>query len=139
MISLPDIHSQITFLYYRQIEPAATFYGETLGLELVEDQGWAKIYRISGSAFLGIVAGEKGFHTPQERNAVLVTLVVDDVPGWYDQLKRLGVKLLSEMKHSPEIGVLGFFLQDPGGYALELQQFLKPRQQEVFGCTGPRP
>jgi len=137
MKGLPDIHSQITFLYYHQIEPAASFYGEALGLELVEDQGWAKIYRISGSAFLGIVAGEKGFHTPQERNAVLVTLVVDDVPGWYDRLKRLGIKLLSEIKHSPEIGVQGFFFQDPGGYALEVQQFLKPRQQEIFGCADP--
>jgi predicted enzyme related to lactoylglutathione lyase len=137
MKGFQGIQSQITFLYYRQIEPAASFYEETLGFELVEDQGWAKIYRTGGNAFLGIVAGEKGFHAPQERNAVLVTLVVDDVPGWYDRLKRLGVKMLSDLEHRQEIGIQCFFVQDPGGYALEVQQFLNPRQAEIFGCAGP--
>lgn len=31
-----------------------------MGFELLEDQKWAKIYRISGPSYLGIVAGEKG-------------------------------------------------------------------------------
>jgi hypothetical protein len=66
----------------------------------VEDQQWAKIYRLSGNAFLGIVAGERGFHRPQERNAVLVTLVVNDVPGWYEYLRDKGVTLLSELQES---------------------------------------
>lgn len=36
------VQGQITFLYYRQIEPAAVFYGEVMGLELIEDQGGPK-------------------------------------------------------------------------------------------------
>jgi predicted enzyme related to lactoylglutathione lyase len=127
------VQGQITFLYYRQIEPAAVFYGEVMGLELIEDQGWAKIYRVGGNAYLGIVAGDKGFHTPQERNAVLVTLVVNDIEGWYERLKSRGVKLLTELQHREEIQIRCFFLEDPGGYSLEVQQFLKPHLAELFG------
>ncbi len=93
---MAGLQAQITFLYYQQIEPAASFYQHLMGFELVEDQGWARIYRTSGNAYLGIVAGEKGFHTPQENSAVLVTLVVDDAVRWYGQLKDRGVNMLSD-------------------------------------------
>lgn len=127
------VQSQITFLYYRDLQPAVSFYGQIMGFELVEDQEWAKIYHVGGNAFLGIVAGEKGFHQPQDRNAVLVTLVVDDVPGWYEYLKSQGVKMLSELQHRTEIQIRCFFFEDPGGYTLEIQQFLKPDLAKIFG------
>ena len=127
-----NIQSQITFLYYPDIEPISSFYENVLGLELVEDQGWAKIYRTSGNAFLGVVAGDKGFHQPQDKNAVLITLAVADVPAWYDYLSGQGVKLLTEIKHSEEIQVRCFFFEDPGGYSCEVEQFLKPKLSEVF-------
>lgn len=88
---------------------------------------------MGGNAYLGIVAGDKGFHTPQERNAVLVTLVVNDIEGWYERLKSRGVKLLTELQHREEIQIRCFFLEDPGGYSLEVQQFLKPHLAELFG------
>jgi predicted enzyme related to lactoylglutathione lyase len=132
MPRLEGLQAQITFLYYRQIEPAASFYEQIMGFQLVEDQGWAKIYRTRGNAYLGIVAGEKGFHTPQERNAVLVTLVVDDAAAWYAALKKWDVQMLSELEDRPEIGIRCFFLQDPGGYTLEVQQFLQASLVEIF-------
>jgi predicted enzyme related to lactoylglutathione lyase len=130
------VQSQITFLYYHQIEPATSFYEETMGFELVEDQVWAKIYRVGGTAYVGIVAGEKGYHSPQKENAVLVTVVVDDVATWYEHLQRQGVRMLSPLEHRQEIGIQCFFLQDPGGYTLEVQQFMNPRQAEIFGGAG---
>lgn len=127
-----NVQSQITFLYYKEIKVIAAFYEDVLGFELVEDQGWAKIYRASDHAFLGLVAGEKGFHRPQEKNAVLITLAVDDVPGWYRYLKGKGVDLLTEIQHSEEIQVRCFFFQDPGGYTYEVEQFLKPGAAKIF-------
>ncbi len=124
--------SQITFLYYQDLAPIVPFYQDVLGLELVEDQGWAKIYRVGGDAYVGIVGGEKGFHQPQEKNAVLITLVVNDVPAWYNYLKDQGVTMLSELQHSQEIQIRGFFFQGPGGYTFEIQQFLKPDLAEIF-------
>lgn len=126
------VQSQITFLYYRDLQPVSKFYQEIMGFELVEDQGWAKIYRVNGNAYLGIVDEERGFHKAQKKSAVLITLVVDDVLGWYDYLKRKGVKILTELREVEDIQVRGFFLEDPGGYAVEVQQFLKPDVAQIF-------
>jgi predicted enzyme related to lactoylglutathione lyase len=128
----PKVQSQITFLYYSDLQPVSKFYQEIMGFELVEDQGWAKIYRVSGNGYLGIVDEERGFHKAQEESAVLITLVVNDVVGWYDDLKRKGVKILTELREMEDIQVRGFFLEDPGGYALEVQQFLKPDVARIF-------
>jgi hypothetical protein len=104
-----------------------------IGFELVVDQGWAKIYAVSETSFVGIVDGARGFHKPQERNAVLVTLVVDDVYGWYDYLKGKGVKMATEVKEHVAIQVRCFFCEDPGGYSIEVQQFLDPETARTFG------
>jgi len=126
------VQSQITFLYYRDLQPVHKFYQEIMGFELVEDQGWAKIYRVSGNAYLGIVDEERGFHKAQEKSAVLITLAVDDVFWWYDCLKRKDVKILTDLWEVEDIQVRGFFLEDPGGYAIEVQQFLKPDVARIF-------
>ncbi len=126
------VQSQITFLYYRDLQPVSKFYQEIMGFELVEDQEWAKIYRIDGNAYLGIVDEERGFHKAQKKSAVLITWVVDDVLGWYDYLRRKGVRILTDLWEVEDIQVRGFFLEDPGGYAIEVQQFLKPEVARIF-------
>jgi catechol 2,3-dioxygenase-like lactoylglutathione lyase family enzyme len=122
----------ITFFYYEDIEPASSFYENILGFSLVDDQGWAKIFQINGSAFMGVVAGEKGFCRVQDENAVLLTIVVDDVSPWYEYLEQREVDLATEIQDKADIGVRCFFLRDPGGYSLEIQQFLNPRLANNF-------
>ncbi|MEZ4664668.1 MAG: VOC family protein [Caldilineaceae bacterium] len=124
--------SQVTFLYYDDLAPVVDFYENILEFELVEDQQWAKIYRTSGSSFIGLVDGTRGFRKPLANSAVLCTLVVDDVPGWYERLKARGVKILREPQVYAEIQVHCFFFEDPGGYAYEVEQFLKPELVDVF-------
>ena len=124
--------SAITWFYYKDLAEPSEFYGDTMGFELVVDQRWARIYRANQGAFLGIVAGESGFCQPQERNAVLFTLVVKDVVTWYDRLKEHGADLLTSIEDKQEIQVRCFFLRDPGGYAIEVQQFLDPAVSQHF-------
>ena len=124
--------SQITFFYYRNLEDAARFYEQTLRFELVEDQQWAKIFRVAERAFVGIVAGDQGFRRPQDYNAVLLTVLVNDASAWYDYLKEQDVRFLTEIQDKPEIQVRCFFIEDPGGYAVEIQEFLKPHLREIF-------
>jgi len=123
----------ITFLYYDALDDPANFYGNKLGLELVDDQQWAKIYRIRGNAYLGIVDGSRGFHHPQNSNAVLLTLVVHDVDAWHDKFVSQGVPILREIQTHDDIQVRCFFAEDPGGYAIEIQTFLNPSVAEAFG------
>jgi len=123
----------ITFFYYRDLAAAAEFYEQALGLRLVDNQGWAKIYRIHGTAYLGIVEGKRGFCQPREENAVLLTLVVGDVDGWYAKLIDRGVRVLREIETHEDIHVRCFFVQDPGGYPVEIQTFLEPSVAKEFG------
>ena len=123
----------ITFFYYDNLRAATEFYEDTLNLELIDDQGWAKIYRIHGDAYLGIVEGERGFCRAQERNAVLLTLVVRDVEAWYAKLVDRGVRVLREIETYEDIQVRCFFVEDPGNYPVEIQTFLKPSIAQAFG------
>ena len=47
----------ITFFYYQDIFSVVPFYEKILGLELVLDQGMARIYRIGGQSYFGVVDG----------------------------------------------------------------------------------
>ncbi len=63
----------------------------------------------------------------EPKKTALITFVTDtieEVDEWYEKLKRHGVKLLTEPKTHEDIGVRGFFLQDPAGYSIEIQYFL---------------
>ena len=118
--------SQITFLYFDELDEATQFFEETLNLTKVDDQGFAKIYRISGGAFLGIVDASQGYcRAPSEQNT-LITLVTDDVHQWYQHLKSRGVKIDAPPKHQAKANVECFFFEGPGGYAFEVQKFLNP-------------
>jgi len=128
----PNIQSQITFLYYRDLARAARFYEDVLQFELCEDQGDARIYRVSGKAFVGIVDEAKGHCRAQETNAVLITLVTEDVEGWYAYLEKCGVKLLTEVKQPDGFPVECFFFEDPEGYQYEVQRFLDPETARQF-------
>lgn len=128
--------AQITFLYYRDLAPARVFYEEILGLDLVVDQGWAKIYRVSGAAFVGIVDERKGSRRARTDSAVLVTLVVDDVRAWRDHLERRGVPIVRDVAIDERIAVETCFVEDPGGYLIELQRFLSPADSALFGPTS---
>ena len=126
-------YAGITFFYYQELEPAARFYSDTMGFKLVYDQGWAKIFRVAGNTYVGIVAGEKGFCRPQEKNAVLLTVIVNDVQEWYKRLRKTDATLLTEVQDKPGIKVRCFFLQDPTGYVIEIQQFTDPEITQAFG------
>ena len=129
------IASQITFLYYKDLAAAQRFYEDIMGFVLAEDQGWAKIYRVSGNAFVGLVDEKRGSLKVQKNSAVMLTLVSADVRGWYTYLQEKGVEFVRELAISEEIQIEYFFIRDPGGYIIEIEKFLKPELADTFGLT----
>jgi len=120
------LSSQITFLYFKELTGPAHFFEEILQLQKVDDQGFARIYRISGGAFIGIVDEANGYcNSPSEKN-VLITLVTEDVHPWYERLKDAGVAIAAAPAVQAKANVECFFFEGPGGYAFEIQKFLNP-------------
>lgn len=121
---------QVTFLYVKDVASSERFYSETLELELVLNQGLARIYRIgSGNAFLGICLNSAVQQAPAPDRAplgVIVTFVTDDVDGAYDALRAKGVAFETAPKINTTYNIYNCFFRDPDGYLLEIQKFLSP-------------
>ena len=113
----------VTFLYFNDLARAAGFYEHTLGLELVVDQGWCKIFAIAPGAFVGLVDGEHGTHKANSTKPVILGFCSDQLDEWYAHFKAENVCIFKELKQHDTIGVRGFMALDPEGHTLEFQSF----------------
>ena len=119
-----EIEGMITFLYYKDLAKVAQFYEDVLGLKLVIDQGFAKIYQVAGQAHIGLVDETRGYHRSNPIKPVEITLLVPDVDAWYKCIRSLGIETLTEPTNISSVNVRAFLLQDPEGYVVEIQKFL---------------
>jgi len=122
--------SNITFLYYNDLEYGCRFVEEVFTLSLVMDQGWAKVYQINETSFLGIV--QLNNNTEYKGNT-LVSFNTSDVVKEHERVSKLGVSLLTEIKHFEDIPLHSFFFKDAEGHDFEIQQFLNPKDILIFG------
>ena len=111
----------ITFLYYRDLNRAETFYRDVLGLPLVIDQGFAKIFRLADGAHVGLVDEAKGMNNWQEDKCVQLCLRVEDVDAWHEWARLEGLSDLSRLFVNDTIGIRAFVFRDPEGYQIEVQ------------------
>ena len=114
-------------LYYKDIEVPAGFYRDVLGLKAVLDDEWVKLFQVTPGSFIGVVKeGENAYHKAKEDNAVMVSIVTDDVDAWYETVKASGkVTILKEVADSTRVPIRAFLVADPGGYTVEFFQWLR--------------
>ncbi|UCF79425.1 MAG: VOC family protein [Candidatus Eiseniibacteriota bacterium] len=117
--------AQITFCYTRNLADTARFYEKTLGLTLALDQGGCRIYRVAGRAFIGFCARENAARP----EGIILTLVTDDVDGWYRLLGEKGVVFEKAPAYNPKYDIYHCFARDPSGYLIEIQRFETPAWQ----------
>lgn len=115
--------SIVTFCYTRNMEETHRFYNVLLELPMVLDQGRCRIYRVSPGGFIGFCEGER----PDPENTVMITLVTDDVDGWFEKLKTAGHPAIKAPALNPEFNIYHCFVKDPSGYTVEIQRFEDPR------------
>lgn len=125
MATIPSLSSQTTMFYYKDIKPAAHFYGDLLGLPKTLDWDWVKFFKTGPASTVGLVTeGDGGWHKVQESNAVMLSLVTEEVDAWYDQLKdKEDITFLKDLGDGGPIR--SFLLEDPGGYTVEFFQWLE--------------
>ncbi len=119
--------SQVTFLYTPDLLRSRRFYEDALNLPLILDQGSCRIYAVAPAAYLGVCQREGLPDEPGRGSSLIITLVTDDVDGWYDQLQRRGVIFEKPPMLSAAYNIYHCFLRDPNGYLIEIQRFLNPK------------
>ena len=116
----PPINQNVIFTYTDNLETTSAFFREVMELDLVVDQGACHIYRMSDTGFIGICCLPD---RPTAKAGVTITVVSDDVDGWYRFLADKGVEFERTPAHSAEFGVYSCLFISPHGYRFEIQSF----------------
>jgi catechol 2,3-dioxygenase-like lactoylglutathione lyase family enzyme len=125
------IRATVFWLYYDDLEPMQRFYEELLGVGLLVDQGWAKIYPASRTGYIGLVAGARGLHRATEEKGVTISLFTSEVDTWFARVQESGSVELRSQEVSDESEIVRVFVgYDPGGYFLEWDTFLDVESNE---------
>lgn len=127
------VQATVLWLYYRDLDAMQRFYEDLLGVSLLVDQGWAKVYPVAGSGFIGLVDGTRGLHQATEQKGVTVSFFTGDVDAWFAYATTVpGFELRTpEVTHESE-RVRVFVGYDPEGYFLEWDTFLEVEENETL-------
>lgn len=127
------VQATVLWLYYRDLDGMQQFYEDLLGATLLVDQGWAKVYQVAGSGFIGLVDGERGLHQATEQKGVTVSFFTDDVDGWFERAAaRPGFELRTPEVTGESGRVRVFVAYDPEGYFLEWDTFLEVEENDAL-------
>mgnify|MGYP001179669644 CR=1 FL=1 len=130
---MSEFTSQVTFMYFDDMEKATRFFEEILKLEKVYNPEWAAVYRVAEKAYIGAVDASRGSIESKIRGGTLVSLTVDDVMSSYELLKDEELLTnVSEIREFEDIGVRSFFFKGPNGYDFEIQQFTVSDIEKLF-------
>lgn len=126
--------ASITWLYYKDLLAMQNFYEQVLGFELVADQGWTKIYKVTDTGFIGLVDERQGMHNFTEKKAVNVSFLLEDVTAWFDYVKKTAPFEIrsGELEVGPESKYKAFVGYDPEGYFMEFDQFLPHSDNDLL-------
>lgn len=132
------VQANITWLYYKDLAGAMRFYEQVIGLTLTVDQGWAKVYQVSPTSFVGLVDEAQGMHRASETKPVALAFVTDRVDEWHRWLASRGVRLRGEARDSARLPIRGFVALDPEGYTLEFETFRDdPQNAKIRAILAP--
>ncbi|MEJ8567212.1 VOC family protein [Elongatibacter sediminis] len=121
-----NISEHIVMLYYRDLEDARRFYGETLGLKAVMENDWVTLFQVTPHSLIGTVkeGGAGGFHKVQDENAVMVSIATSEIDQWNERVREAGdIEYVKELYRSGTLPMSAFLVRDPGGYTVEFFQW----------------
>ncbi|HSM07296.1 MAG TPA: VOC family protein [Longimicrobiales bacterium] len=124
------VQATVLWLYYRDLPAMERFWEDLLGVYLLVDQGWAKVYPASRTGFIGLVDGERGLHQASEDKSVTVSFFTRDVDAWRERTERLGLDARTPEPGTESGRVSTWVAFDPEGYFLEWDTFLEGEGNE---------
>ena len=125
-------HGSITWLYHKDMLKIQNYYEDVLGLDLVADQGWTKIYQGSSTGFIGLVDERRGMRDYADEKAVNMSFVLEDVEGWYNYVsseKAMPIRN-NGLSTGPDSMYKAFVAFGPELYFYEFDQFMPHEKNE---------
>ncbi|MEM8972269.1 MAG: VOC family protein [Pseudomonadota bacterium] len=122
MSQAPAINDAVTWVYTDDLDATCAFYSGVLELKLWRDAGVARIFELRPSTYVGVCL-DLDWRVVEPRGSML-TLVTDDVDGWYARLTAANARCKSPPERNDKFGIYAFLVEDPNGYLIEFQQFL---------------
>lgn len=120
--------SQITFLYYKDLQYGRTFFQDVLNLTEVMDQGFAYVYQVTNKGYVGIVKTD----IIEEKNKTLVSFTTNNIEGEYKRVKKVEVFNMTSLQTIESIPLTSFFFEDKEGHRFEIQEFLNEEDKNRF-------
>ncbi len=103
------------------LQQTHSFYADLLGLPLALDQGTCRLYAVPGGGYLGFCEHLAVCHT---HKSPLITLITNEVDMVYNRLRQAGITPEAPPQINTRFNLYHFFVRDPAGYTVEIQQFL---------------
>jgi predicted enzyme related to lactoylglutathione lyase len=119
------VQGNVIWLYYKDLPAAQGFYEQVMGLSLLVDQGFAKVYASSETGFIGLVDESQGLHRFSENKSVTVCFFTEEVATWFEHFRNQGVGLHTHSIQVESEAVELFVAYDVGDYYLEFDRFLE--------------
>ena len=79
----PSVAAGVTFFYYDDLDEAADWYENKLGLNKLTDEGWVVIFELTDSSHLGLVNATDGSLKPTENKGAMFSIDTFDLEAWY--------------------------------------------------------
>ena len=105
--------------YHENMEAAATFYEDVIGLNKVLDYGTAVMFQIADTSYITLVRGSEEKHNLSGEHPVTVSLVTDELDEWYTYLSEKGVQIKHKNMQGENLAEHSFITLDPAGYFLQ--------------------
>ena len=126
----PSIAAGVTFFYYDDLDEAADWYENKLGLNKLTDEGWVVIFELTDSSHLGLVNASDGTLKPTENKGAMFSIDTVDLEAWYEKLKDVdGINMRQGMQESTNGMIEVFSVTDPGGYIIEFFRWRSHRPE----------
>lgn len=126
-------YGAVFWTYYEDLQEADIFYKEKVGLPLIVDQGWAKVYQASQTGYIGLVDERRGMHNFTEKKGSSLAFIAQDLEGWYAYVQaQTPFPIHREWYEGAEKRYQAFVGIDTGGYFLEFNSFHPHPDNEAF-------
>ena len=126
----PSIAGGVPFFYYSDLQAAADWYRNVLGLKPVTEEDWVVIFELTADSYIGLVNATGGALKPIEDKGALLSIDTAELEAWWDKVKDVeGIEIKNGIITGADGMIEQFSLYDPGGYIVEFFRWKEHRPE----------